>query len=249
MNSEQRIQKILAQNGLASRRTIEKWIAMGSITINEQQAQLGQKIGAQDVVKVNGQAIELNFARPLIEILMYHKPLGEICGYQDAQGRPCVMPKLNPHKRKWVNVGRLDVNSSGLLLLTNSGELAHHLMHPKFNHLRKYWVKVLGDLKKTDLDKLRKGIQLSDGFSRFESIEILNEKSANKHLHVTLKSGKNREVRRLFQAIDLEVSKLKRIEYAGIRLPCDLKAGQSRLLSAPRVKKLCQAAQFSNCQN
>jgi len=223
----ERIQKVLAQMGLGSRREIEEWIAAGRILVNDAPAQPGQKIGPGDRVKYNGRLLRIHFDRQrLPRMLMYHKPEGEIVSRDDPEGRPSVFERLPLlRKGRWIAVGRLDFNTSGLLLFTNDGTLANRLMHPRYEIEREYAVRLLGQLDDAQMESLRTGIQLEDGVARFSAISDRGGEGVNHWYHVTLSEGRNREVRRMFEAVGLTVSRLIRVRYGALTLPSRLKRG------------------------
>lgn len=222
----ERIQKVLARAGLGSRREIEQWIARGVVRINGMEAQPGERLRMSDRVTINGKPVQ--FARRLQQstrVLIYHKPTGELVTRRDPEGRPVVFTQLPRLKEgRWIAVGRLDINTQGLLLLTNSGELANRLMHPSFEQEREYAVRVLGEIREDVLERLKQGVTLEDGPARFERITPAGGEGANRWYHVTIKEGRNRIVRRLFESQSLTVSRLIRIRYGDISLPPRLKA-------------------------
>ncbi|WP_284155495.1 23S rRNA pseudouridine(2605) synthase RluB [Sulfuricystis multivorans] len=234
-----KLQKALADAGLASRREIEAWIAAGRVQVNGEPAHLGQRIAPGDKVKVGGRLINLRFAARLPRVLLYHKPEGEIVSRDDPQGRPSVFNAL-PRLRggRWIAIGRLDFNSCGLLLFTTDGALANRLMHPRYRLEREYAVRVLGDLDEALLKKLTEGIELEDGMARFIRLQPAGGEGANRWYRVTLEEGRNREVRRMFAAAGVTVSRLMRVRYGPIVLPANLKRGQCRELAPDEVKAL-----------
>jgi 23S rRNA pseudouridine2605 synthase len=231
----ERIQKLLAAAGLGSRRGIEEWLAAGRLRVNGQVAKLGDKAEPEDRFELDGQLLALppsgvRSSREGPAVLLYHKPLGEVTTRHDPQGRPTVFDRLPAAPGgRWVVVGRLDVNTSGLLLFTNDGALAHRLMHPSFEAQRRYLVRVRGTPGPELADRLVRGIQLEDGPARFERIEPTGRSEGHAWYQVTLREGRNREVRRLFEAAGYEVSRLKRLAYGPFELPEDLPPGQARL--------------------
>jgi 23S rRNA pseudouridine2605 synthase len=235
----ERIQKLLAAAGLGSRRGIEEWLAAGRVAVNGQVAKLGDKAESTDRFELDGRPLKLpgTQARPLTAgpvVLLYHKPVGEVTTRHDPQGRPTVFERLPPAPAgRWVVVGRLDVNTSGLLLFTNDGALAHRLMHPSFEVERRYLVRVRGAPGPELIARLLRGIQLEDGPARFNKIEPAGRSEGHAWYQVALREGRNREVRRLFEAAGYEVSRLKRLVYGPFELPEDLPAGQSRLAQGP----------------
>lgn len=235
-----RIQKLLAQMGVGSRRTIETWITEGKIQVNGKTAQLGQMVTARDKIQVAGKLIRVK--DPIVKttrVLIYHKPEGEICSHSSSEGKPSVFTNLPPlEEDKWVMVGRLDVNTAGLLLFTNNGELAHHLMHPRFQIERQYAVRVLGKVTNEMLTRLQQGVLLGDSKSYFKDLTYQGGEGANQWYHVTLTQGKYREVRELWASQGCMVSRLIRIKYGNIALPRDLKKGQFRELPSSQVQKM-----------
>lgn len=205
------------------------------MTVNGQLAKLGDRAGPEDVIAIDGKAVERT-AKTAPRVLIYNKPVGELVTRSDPEGRPTVFSRLPPGR--WIAVGRLDLNSSGLLLFTDSGELANRLMHPRYELEREYLARVQG-LRAEDLEKLRRGVVLEDGHARFEGIESQGKsQGSNRWYRVALREGRNREVRRLFEAVGAKVSRLLRVRYGAIALPRDLAAGQWRELAAEEVKGL-----------
>lgn len=222
----ERLQKVLAQAGVASRREIEEWVVAGRILVNGLPAALGQKIGPGDRVKVNGKLIPLRFTQRSPRVLIYHKPEGEIVSRDDPEGRPTVFERLPVlRKGRWLAVGRLDFNTSGLLLFTNDGDLANKLMHPRYELEREYAVRTLGELTEEHVKSLTEGIQLEDGLAKFGLVRDEGGEGANHWYRVTIAEGRNREVRRMFEAIGLTVSRLMRVRYGSVELPARLKRG------------------------
>ncbi len=238
----ERLQKILAQAGVGSRREMEEWIAAGKVSVNGVVATIGQSVIPTDKVKIGGRLINIRFtgssARPP-RVLMYHKPEGEIVSRDDPDGRPSVFAAL-PRMRggRWINVGRLDFNTSGLLLFTTSGELANKLMHPSSELVREYAVRVLGELTMEAQQQLLSGVQLEDGPASFSSLVDAGGEGANKWYRVSLFEGRNREVRRMFEAVGCTVSRLIRVRYGPFTLPPQLKRGRCRELEEAEVKLL-----------
>lgn len=226
LTEPERLQKVLAQAGVASRREIEELVVAGRISVNGLPASLGQKIGPGDRVKLNGKLIPLRFAQRSPRVLIYHKPEGEIVSRDDPEGRPTVFERLPMlRKGRWLAVGRLDFNTSGLLLFTNDGDLANRLMHPRYELDREYAVRLLGELTEEQAKSLIDGIQLEDGPARFNSLRDEGGEGANHWYRVTLSEGRNREVRRMFEAVGLTVSRLMRVRYGPVELPARLKRG------------------------
>lgn len=234
----QKLQKILAQAGLGSRRAMEAWISQGRITVNGQPATLGMRVGAGDQIKVGNRSIRARAESGLPRVLIYHKPEGEITSRSDPMGRPSVfdrLPKISG--ARWIAVGRLDFNSCGLLLFTSSGELANRLMHPKFEIEREYAVRILGSLNDEHVDRLLEGVTLEDGVARCVSVESRGGEGSNQWYHVVLREGRNREVRRMFASLGFAVSRLMRVRYGPVELPARVKRGQSYELSADETRR------------
>ncbi|MBM4192416.1 MAG: rRNA pseudouridine synthase [Gammaproteobacteria bacterium] len=237
----ERLQKVLASLGLGSRRTIENWIRDGRVTVNGVVAELGVRVSAKDRVLLDGRPIDLapRASTPASVVLGYHKPVGEMTTRSDPQGRPTVFERLPPSKfGRWIVVGRLDVNTSGLLLFTTNGELAHRLMHPSSEVEREYLVRIRSHPSREALDQLRHGIELEDGWARFDRIETEASTDGHTWFRVVLHEGRNREVRRLWSAVGHEVSRLMRVRYGPVVLPRNLRPGESRLLPADLVVEL-----------
>jgi len=221
-----KLHKVLAQAGLGSRLEMEQLILEGRISVNAEPAHIGQRIQFGDTVKVNGKPIRVRIDPPPPRVIAYHKPVGEVVTHDDPQNRPTVfrrLPKL--FQGKWQSVGRLDLNTEGLLLLTSSGELANKLMHPRFGLEREYAVRVLGALNNEEKKRLLEGVNLDDGVAQFSSIEAGGGEGANCWYRVTISEGRNREVRRMFEAVGHAVSRLIRIRYGAMVLPRGLKRG------------------------
>lgn len=238
----QRIQKVLAQMGLGSRRQIEQWIAEGRVQINGKTAVLGQTISQSDKIRANGKLVDIKHSFShlgslnKVRILLYHKPEGEIVSVKDPKNRPTVFAHL-PRLRnaKWINVGRLDFNTSGLLLFTTSGELANRLMHPSSGIIREYSVRILGELTLESQQKLLSGVKIDGELCQFQSLEEVGGTGANRWYKVTLSEGKNREVRKLFASVNCTVSRLIRIRYGNLILPPLLRRGKTYELTPKEV--------------
>lgn len=227
------MQKVLAAAGLGSRREIEAWIAAGRVSVNGRVAKLGDRATPADIVSVDGRPVE-RAAASQTRVLLYHKPVGELVTRSDPQGRPTVFTRLPPGR--WVAVGRLDLNSSGLLLFTDSGELANRLMHPRYGLEREYAARIRGALTDAERHKLLDGIPLDGEPARFEAIRSEREgEGTNRWYRVVLREGRNREVRRLFEALGHPVSRLVRLRYGPVELPADLPAGSWRELRNPVI--------------
>jgi 23S rRNA pseudouridine2605 synthase len=243
-----RLQKLLASAGLGSRREVEAWIRAGRVTVAGRIARLGDRASAEGDVRLDGVKLDLNLISEAQdpEVLLYYKPVGEVTTRRDPEGRATVFKRLpEPRAGRWITVGRLDVTTSGLLLFTTDGALAHRLMHPSSEIEREYLVRVRGRPGPAVLRQLREGVQLADGPARFDRIVADGaERADGGHLsfRVVLHEGRNREVRRLFEAVGFEVSRLLRIRYGPIELPRDLEPGAVRLASPEAVARLVRAA-------
>jgi 23S rRNA pseudouridine2605 synthase len=239
----ERLQKLLAGAGHGSRRGIEEWIREGRVTLNDRVAVLGDRATAADRICLDGKPLDLGGRLATTEVLLYHKPVGEMTTRNDPEGRPTVFERLpEPPSGRWIVVGRLDVNTSGLLLFTNDGELAHRLMHPSSEVEREYRVRLRGAPEAAVLNRLRAGVTLEDGPAKFDRIAAESTDGSHSWFRVCLHEGRNREVRRLFEHVGYEVSKLSRIRYGNVVLPSDLRAGASRSLDAPSVAALGRLA-------
>jgi len=238
-----KLHKVLAQAGLGSRLEMEQMILEGRISVNNEPAHIGQRIQFGDQVKVNGKPIRVRIAPPPARVIAYHKPVGEVVTHDDPQNRPTVFRKLPRLVHgKWQSVGRLDLNTEGLLLFTSSGELANRLMHPRFGLEREYAVRVLGALSNEEKQKLLDGIRLEDGMAQFGSIEDGGGEGSNCWYRVTISEGRNREVRRLMEAVGHAVSRLIRIRYGAMVLPRGLKRGAWMELDEQDIRALMRAS-------
>jgi len=238
-----KLHKVLAQAGLGSRLEMERLIAEGGISVNNQPAHVGQRIQWGDKVRVKGKLLRLNIAPPMPRVLAYHKPAGEVVTHDDPQNRPTVFRRLpRLQQGKWQSVGRLDLNTEGLLLLTSSGELANSMMHPSFGLEREYAARVLGALTAEEKQQLLDGIELEDGPAQFGSISDGGGEGANQWYQVTINEGRNREVRRMFETLGHAVSRLIRIRYGVVQLPRGLRRGFYMELGERDVKALMEAA-------
>lgn len=231
---------MLAAAGYGSRRQIERWIAEGKLRIDGELAKLGATITGNERIVLNGQAISIKASQTARHRhLMYHKPIGEICSRNDPEGRKTIYDSLpTPGVRRWVSVGRLDIATSGLLLLTTDGELANRLMHPRYEVDRRYAVRVMGKPDEEVLQQLLDGVTLDDGEASFTELKETGGQGANRWFDVALREGRNREVRRLWEAVGFKVSRLMRVSYGPLNLPNELARGKYRELRFPEIKSL-----------
>ncbi|PLC55455.1 23S rRNA pseudouridylate synthase B [Pollutimonas nitritireducens] len=234
-----KLHKVLADAGVGSRREMEELIVAGRVSVNGEPAHIGQRVGANDQVRVNGKPVTRPNAQKPPRVILYHKPAGEIVSHDDPEGRATVFARL-PKMRvgKWLSVGRLDLNTEGLLILTTSGDLANRLTHPRYGAEREYAVRVLGELGEEQQASLLKGIQLEDGIAQFGMLEYLGGEGSNRWYRVTLKEGRNREVRRMFEAAGVTVSRLIRTRFGEVVLPRNLRRGRWEELDASIVTAL-----------
>jgi 23S rRNA pseudouridine2605 synthase len=236
-----RLQKLLAGAGLGSRRAIEEWIRAGRLSIGGRTATLGDQAEATDDIRLDGRKLELAYGPPAAaQLLLYYKPVGEVTTRRDPQGRPTVFERLPPPAAgRWITVGRLDVNTAGLLLLTTDGELAHRLMHPSSELEREYLVRLRGRPGAEAIRRVTSGVELEDGPARFDSVAAAEAHEGSHGTYkVVLREGRNREVRRIWSAVGFEVSRLLRIRYGPVGLPRDLKPGGTRLATGPVIEAL-----------
>ena len=235
-----KLHKVLADSGIGSRRDMEELILAGRVSVNGEPAHIGQRVEPNDQVRVNGKLIQRkNSARPP-RVLIYHKPAGEIVTNDDPEGRPSVFGKLpNIKNGRWVSVGRLDFNTEGLLIFTNSGDLANRLMHPRFGVEREYAVRCIPPLTEEAIQKLRDGVELEDGLAKVESINDAGGDGSNHWYHLVLSEGRNREVRRLIETVGSSVSRLIRVRYGDIELPRGLRRGRWNEITSMESAFLC----------
>lgn len=240
----ERLQKVLAGAGLGSRRQIEQWIRDGRVEVNGRPAELGQRVGAADRVRVDGRPVGAARLQPVARrTILYNKPEGEVVTRYDPEGRRTAFRRLPRLQRgRWISVGRLDINSAGLLLFTTDGELANRLMHPRHAIEREYAVRVLGEVGAGSLEQLVNGVELDDGPARFEEIVESGGEGSNRWYHVVIMEGRYREVRRLWEAVGVTVSRLKRVRYGPIILDSSVRAGQWRDLSSDEHAALLETA-------
>ncbi|MEQ1597890.1 MAG: pseudouridine synthase [Methylotenera sp.] len=239
----QRLHKLMALAGLGSRRDMETLIESGRVTVNGLPAKQGQGVTQYDIVRLDSRPLKLPFEAELPQILIYHKPEGEIVSQDDPEGRASVFDKLPRIKQgKWIAIGRLDMNTSGLLIFTNSGELANRFMHPRYEVEREYAVRIFGELTEGQMLQLTQGIELEDGPAAFDSISPQGGEGANHWYQVVIREGRNREVRRLFEAFQLPVSRLMRVRFGPVNLPPRVKRGAMLKLEQKQVVELLEWA-------
>jgi 23S rRNA pseudouridine2605 synthase len=242
----ERLQKLLAAAGFGSRREIEAWIAAGRVSVRGQVAKLGDRAQLGEEIFLDGKPVKTSTSKSQPRVILYHKPVGELVTRKDPEGRATVfekLPKLSPGR--WVAIGRLDLNSSGLLLFTDSGELANQLMHPRHEIEREYEVRVQGGLGAEAIRRLLEGIELADGparFLRLEPIQNRKREGTNRWYRVVLAEGRNREVRRMVEAAGGRVSRLMRVRFGPVSLPLDLPPGKCVELDAGRTRELLRAS-------
>ncbi|MGY3917039.1 23S rRNA pseudouridine(2605) synthase RluB [Aeromonas australiensis] len=236
----EKLQKVLARAGQGSRREMEALITAGRVSVDGKVATLGDRVEVNAVIRVDGHQVKTRAAEEVIcRVLAYHKPEGEMCTRHDPEGRPTVfdrLPKMDG--ARWIAVGRLDVNTSGLLLFTTDGELANRLMHPSHEVEREYAVRVFGEITEAMLQRLRKGVQLEDGMAKFNKIKPAGGEGLNQWFNVTLTEGRNREVRRLWESQEVQVSRLMRIRYGDVKLDRGIPRGGWQELKLPEVNYL-----------
>ena len=238
----EKLQKVLARTGLGSRREMERWIDDGRVTVNGKPATLGDRVVERDRIAVDGKPLDRSPANET-RCILYHKPTGEVCSRKDPQGRRTVFERLPRLKAgRWISIGRLDYNTSGLLLFTTDGELANTLMHPSSNIEREYMVRVMGEWNEDMLKRLLEGVMLEDGMARFTDIQDGGGDGINHWFYVVIMEGRNREVRRLWESQGLTVSRLKRVRYGDVFIPSKVKQGQWVELEPKEVKGLYRMA-------
>ena len=237
----ERIQKVLARAGVASRREVEHWIRQGRLVVGNAPAKLGDRLDGDEQVFLDGRLRHLPVAAAPAQCIAYYKRVGEVTTRRDPEGRPTVFDGLRPPRRgRWIVVGRLDINTAGLLLLTTDGELAHRLMHPSYQIRRGYAVRIFGRLSTQQMQRLRAGIELEDGEARFASISMDGGSGANIWYRVALHEGRSREIRRMFAALDMPVSRLLRTDFGPVSLGA-MHRGTTRSLPVAELKTLYDA--------
>ncbi|YCH20006.1 pseudouridine synthase [Pseudomonas sp. D1-3] len=239
----EKLQKVLARMGLASRREIEAWITAGRVKVNGNDASLGQRVDLHDAISVDGRLLRREEATETVRrVLIYNKPDGEICTRDDPEGRPTVFDRLpRPKEGRWINIGRLDINTTGLLMFTTDGELANRLMHPSYQMDREYAVRVRGEVDEEMIDRLKAGVMLEDGPAKFTDIkEAPGGEGFNHWYHCVVMEGRNREVRRLWESQGLVVSRLKRVRFGPVFMTSDLPMGRWREMSQREVDILSE---------
>jgi 23S rRNA pseudouridine2605 synthase len=244
----ERIQKLLARAGVGSRREVESWIEAGRLQINGEPVMPGQKASVKDRIELDGKRLDIAAgAQVLRRVLIYNKPEGEVTTRRDPEGRPTVfdrLPRLPDHR--WIAIGRLDINTTGLVLFTTDGELANRLMHPSRQVDREYAVRVYGEVDEAMIKRLSDGVMLEDGTARFSDISEAGGKAMNRWFHVTLMEGRNREVRRLWESQGVRVSRLKRVRYGPIFLPSRLVMGKWEELDQKAVDLLSRSVDLAS---
>jgi 23S rRNA pseudouridine2605 synthase len=242
----ERLQKLIANAGYGSRRWVERLIEQGRVSLNNHDVKLGDKAVLNDKVRIDGKLIDLKrYAETETKVLILNKQAGFICSTKDDKGRKSVYDLL-PENSRWIMVGRLDLNTSGLLLFTNNGELANKLMHPSAQIDREYAVRVLGKVKEEHIKKLTNGVELEDGFAKFHKVTQGGGEGANRWYRVVIRDGRKREVRRLWEFLDFKVSRLIRIRFGDIRLPDKLRSNQSEYLKPKQVQALLNSVNLKD---
>ena len=234
----ERIQKVLANAGVASRREVERWIKQGRLVVGATPAKLGGRLAGDERVYLDGRLLRLPATSGPAQCVAYYKRVGEVTTRRDPEGRPTVFQQVRPPRRgRWIAVGRLDINTAGLLLLTTDGQLAHRLMHPSYEITRRYAVRILGRLSTGQLKQLREGIELEEGVAKFDSIAVQGGSGANAWYRVSLHGGRNREIRRLFAALDVPVNRLLRTDYGPVALG-DMHRGMTGQVTGAELQSL-----------
>lgn len=243
----EKLQKVLARLGIASRREAEQWIKDGRIQVNDKRATLGQRVSARDSLSVDGRPVKQDPNQGILRrVIIYNKPEGEVCTRHDPEGRPTVfsrLPKLQGGR--WINIGRLDINTTGLLMFTTDGELANRLMHPSYNMDREYAVRVRGEVTEEMIENLKKGVMLEDGMAKFSDVQVAPEGDGlNRWYHCVVMEGRNREVRRLWESQGVVVSRLKRVRFGPVFLTADISVGRWREMTQYEIDILSKEVQL-----
>ncbi len=243
----EKLQKVLARLGIASRREAEQWIKDGRIQVNDKRATLGQRVSARDSLSVDGRPVKQDPKQGILRrVIIYNKPEGEVCTRHDPEGRPTVfsrLPKLQGGR--WINIGRLDINTTGLLMFTTDGELANRLMHPSYNMDREYAVRVRGEVTEEMIENLKKGVMLEDGMAKFSDVQVAPEGDGlNRWYHCVVMEGRNREVRRLWESQGVVVSRLKRVRFGPVFLTADISVGRWREMTQYEIDILSKEVQL-----
>ena len=238
--SGEKLQKVLARVGLGSRREVEGWISSGRVTVNGHVAELGCRVDSLDQISVDGRPLKRDLNTEIVRrVMLYNKPEGEVCTRDDPEGRPTVFDRLPRLKQgRWINVGRLDINTTGLLLFTTDGELANRLMHPSYQMDREYAVRVMGEVEDEMIERLKEGVMLEDGPAKFTDVVASGGEGINRWFHVCLLEGRNREVRRLWESQGLRVNRLKRVRFGPVFLGPELPVGRWRELKQNELDAL-----------
>ncbi|MBO1926584.1 pseudouridine synthase [Thiomicrorhabdus sp. 6S2-11] len=249
----EKLQKILARAGYGSRRSVEKLIVEGLVKVNGRVATLGDRANSSDKIQIRGQQLRaIELAKQNTQVILYNKPEGRVCTRKDEKGRDTIFKQLpRLHQGRWISIGRLDLNTSGLLILTNNGELANRLMHPSYQIEREYMVRVFGEVTEDIINQLKTGIQLEDGPAKFDSIYVMpnsnagEEESLNNWFKVVIKEGRNREVRRIWEAVGLQVSRLHRVRYGDFSMPRNLRKGKTQELTWKQINQLLRSVDLA----
>lgn len=243
----EKLQKVLARAGFGSRREMETWIEAGRVVVNDRVAALGDRVTADDRIQVDGKkVVNVSAESSSPRVLVYNKPDNEICSRHDPEGRPSVFDNLPPIKHgRWVAVGRLDFNTSGLLMFTNDGELANRLMHPSSNIDREYAVRILGNVTDEMIQTLLKGVEIEGQVCRFTDVQFFAGEGRNRWYHVVIMEGRNREVRKLWESQGVRVSRLKRVRYGPVFIPSRVKQGQLYEMNPGEVAALYDMVELS----
>lgn len=238
----EKLQKVLARVGLGSRRALEDWIVAGRVSVNGKIAKLGDRISEGDILRVDGKIISFTVeSEQRRRVVLYYKPEGEVCTRTDPEGRPTVFDRLpNLQDERWVAVGRLDINSTGLLLFTTDGDLANRLMHPSSRIEREYAVRVFGEVPPDTLKQLREGVMLDDGPAKFDELREAGGEGINSWYHVVIREGRKREVRRMWEAVGMQVSRLIRVRFGPLTLPRSLRVGRYVELDREQIDELAE---------